>query len=93
MDLILPLGDVIKRCSRVAREADNEDVGSSVSYLSIGTKVLVTRSIMNLKLDFSLLDIFGASIDIQNGWLILIVELIFGVVYNQFSFTNRCVAY
>ena len=75
------------RLHAVARDANQEAVRILILHLSVDSKMLVARSIVNFHLHLLAIDILVAAEDVEDSRLIIISELVFQEVRDEARLT------
>ena len=73
LNFCLPARDIVEGLRLVARDANHEDVSILILHLSINAEVLVTRRVMNLKLDLLPTYILDAYVDVEDGRFVIVI--------------------
>ena len=75
------------RLHAVARDANQEAVRILILHLSVDSKMLVARSIVNFHLHLLAIDILVTAEDVEDSRLIIIIELVFQEVRDEARLT------
>lgn len=75
------------RLHAVARDANQEAVRILILHLSVDSKMLVARSIVNFHLHLLAIDILVTAEDVEDSRLIIISELVFQEVRDEARLT------
>lgn len=84
--------DVIQRVTAVYRDADHEYICFLELNLAIRAQVVISARIVDLELNLLLLDVLGASEDIEHGRLVIVCENVLEVVFNEAGLADGGVA-